>query len=219
MDRPRLTIGRLFLGTLIVLGLAFLIVSPQPRITRQGPTVDFVERTVGLNAQAAHERLASGLKDELQLHDNFGRFGSEVVDHEGRFPNRRLMELYLENNVGLSRYARLEDEARMRDFFVRAPYRDWVSEYLKDGKQLPFSTDFLVHLEPIDDGRTRIEVIEYAPKVTVGTNFRLCGRHLFPEVTPDTRPVAPTTKDRQEMLDLVVRVAEREPPSQPTDTD
>lgn len=99
-----------------MLGLAFLIVSPQPRITRQGPTVDFVERTVGLNAQAAHERLASGLKDELQLHDNFGRFGSEVVDHEGRFPNRRLMELYLENNVGLSRYARLEDEARMRDF-------------------------------------------------------------------------------------------------------
>jgi hypothetical protein len=207
-----ITLGRLTLYALIALGLSLLVFSCEPSIERHGPAVDFVERTVGLNTQAVHERLASGLKDELQLHDDFGRFGSEVVDHEGRFPNRRLMELHLENNVGLSRYARLEDEARMRDFFVRAPYRDWVSEYLKDGKQLPFSTDFLVHLEPIDDGRTRIEVIEYAPKVTVGTNFRLCGRHLFPEVTPDTRPVAPTTKDRQEMLELVVRVVEREPP-------
>lgn len=94
---------------------------------------------------------------------------------------------------------------------MRAPHKDWFSEYLQKGKPVPFSTDFLIHLEPIGDDKTRIEVIEYAPRITVGMNFRLCGRHLFPEFTPDTRPVAPTTKDRREMLDLVMRVVEDEP--------
>jgi len=54
-----------------------------------------------------------------------------------------------------------------------------------------------------------LEVIEYAPRVTVGRDFRLCGRHLVPEITRDRRPVAPTTKDRQEMLNIVLRVVEQ----------
>jgi hypothetical protein len=77
---------------------------------------------------------------------------------------------------------------------------------------VPFRTDFLIHLEPVEEGKTRIEVIEYEPEVTVGANFHLCWRHLFPAVTPDARSVAPTTRDRRQMLDLAVRVAEREPP-------
>jgi hypothetical protein len=66
--------------------------------------------------------------------------------------------------------------------------------------------DFLIHLSPIDDETTRIEVIEYAPKVTLDRNFRLCGRHLVPEITRDRRAVPPTTKDREEMLAIAVRV-------------
>jgi hypothetical protein len=215
-----MTLGRLSLLVVIAAGLSFLIFSPGPRYERHGPAIDFVERTVGANTEAAHERLAYGLEEELVSHASLGRFGSGVVEHEGHgFPTKGMMNFHLEDNVGLARYALLGDEAWTRDFFVRGPYRPWVSEYLDGAKPVPFSTDFLIHLEPIADDRTRIEVIEYAPKVTVGTNFHLCGRHLFPEVTPDTRPVAPTTKDRQEMLDLVVRVAEREPPSQPADAD
>lgn len=213
MDRPRLTIGRLFLGTLIVLGLAFLIVSPQPRIARQGPTVDFVERTVDVTAETAHERLASGLEDELQLHANFGGFGSRVVDPgEHGFPNLRQMRFQMNQNVALSRYAGLGDEAWKQDFSLKTRYKNWFSEYVKNGKPVPFRTDFLIHLEPIEEGKTRIEVIEYEPEVTVGANFHLCERHLVPGVTPGTRPVAPITKDRREMLELVVRVVEREPP-------
>lgn len=206
------TIGRLSLYALVAAGLAFLILSPESSFEREGAAVDFVERPVGVTAEAAHERLASKLEDELKSHENFA--GSRVVTREGnKFPTQGLMEAHANDNVGLARYARLGKEAWTLDFYVRAPYKDWSSEYLQDGKPAPFSTDFLIHLEPIDKDRTRIEVIEYAPQITVGMNFRLCGRHLFPEYTPDTRPVAPTTKDRREMLDLVVRVVEREPPN------
>ncbi|MBT8469748.1 MAG: hypothetical protein KJN97_13465 [Deltaproteobacteria bacterium] len=208
-----MTLGRLGLLALIAAGLSFLIFSPGPRYERHGLAKDFVERTVGVNAVAAHERLAYGLEEELVSHASLGRFGSGVVEHQGHgFPTIRMMNFHLENNVGLARYALLGDEAWTQDFFVKGPYRPWVSECLDGAKPVPLSTDFLIHLEPIADDRIRIEVIEYAPKVTVGTNFRLCGRHLLPEVTPDTRPVAPPTKDRQEMLDLVVRVVERERP-------
>ena len=206
-----ITLGRLTLYALMALGLSLLVFSCEPSIERHGPAIDFVERTVGVNGEAAHERLATGLDDALRSHNVLARSG--VVDYDGNeFPTKRMMDFHLENNVGLARYAMLGDEAWKRDFFVRGPYKPWFSEYLDGAKPVPFSTDFLIHLEPIADDRTRIEVIEYAPKVTVGTNFRLCGRHLFPEFWPDTRPVAPTTKDRQEMLELVVRVVEREPP-------
>ena len=158
-----------------------------------------------MNIEAVHKRLEYGLSDALQSEDGFP--GSRVIDSEGnKFPTKRMMAFHLEDNVGLARYARLGDEAWTRDFFVRGPYKPWFSEYLEDGKPVPFSTDFLTHLEPLADDRTRIEVIEFGPKVTVGTNFRFCGRHLVPEIWPDTRSVAPTTKDRQEMLDLVMRV-------------
>jgi hypothetical protein len=209
VDRPRLTIGRLALGALIVLGLALLILSPQPSYEREGRTVDFVERTVNLAVQTVHERLASGLEEELGSHPNFGGFGLSVVDYEGnKFPTLRLMRADKAGNLALARYADKDDEAWKRDFFVRAPYGYWYSEYTKGGKPVPFRTDFLIHLEPIDDYSTRVEVIEYASRIKVGTNFRLCGRHLVPEISDDTQPVTPTTRDRREMLDLVVQVAQ-----------
>lgn len=211
MDRPRLSIGRLFLGTLLVLGLAFLIFSPEPRITREGATVDFVERTVHLSVQTVHARLASGLEREAQSHRDFGGPSLMVADYGSRgFPTLYQMRDQLGTNPGLSRYAGLGETAWKQDFSVKAGsagYRHWFSEYLNNGQPVPFSTDFLIHLEPLGTYDTRIEVIEYAPKVIVGTKFRLCGRHLFPEVSNDTRPVAPTTKDRHEMLDLVLQVA------------
>ena len=110
------------------------------------------------------------------------------------------MRFQMNQNVALSRYAGLGDEAWKQDFSLKTRYKNWFSEYVKNGKPVPFRTDFLIHLEPIEEGETRIEVIEYEPEVTVGANFHLCERHLVPGVTPDTRPVAPTTKDRREML-------------------
>lgn len=214
MAARRARIGRPILLALVAVVLAFLAFPCEPRITREGPTVDFVEQAVAVSAATVHERLASGLEHELQSHPDFGGFGLRVVGigrHD--FPLPHQMQYYASENAGLSRYVRLGKASWMKDFFVHSPYKNWFSEYLKNGKPVNFRTDFLIHLEPVEAQKTRIEVIEYAPKVIVGTEVRLCGRHLVPSVSPDARPVAPTTEDRREMLDIVLRVAQREFPT------
>ena len=209
MERRRITTGRLFLYALIALGLSLLVFSCEPSIERDGLEIDFVERTVDLAVQTIHERLASGLEEELGSHPDFGGFGLSVVDYGGNeFPTPRLMRAHKAGNLALARYAENDDEVWKRDFFIRTPYGYWYSEYAKGGKPLPFRTDFLIHLEPIDEYSTRVGVIEYGPRIKVGTSVRLCGRHLAPETSDDTQPVAPTTRDRREMLDLVVQVAQ-----------
>jgi hypothetical protein len=45
-----------------------------------------------------------------------------------------------------------------------------------------------------------------------GRTISPCSRQLIPTITPDVHPVAPTTKDRQEMLEPVARVVDRENP-------
>jgi hypothetical protein len=94
---------------LIAAGLSLLVFSPGPSFRRDGPAVDFIEQTVGVNTEAAHERLAAGLDDALRPHNVFARSG--VVDYDGNeFPTKRMMDFCLENNVGLARYAMLGDE-------------------------------------------------------------------------------------------------------------
>lgn len=200
-------LGRLFLVAVIGAGLAFLIFTPEPRITREGPTVDFVEHTVAVSFPAVHERLALGLEQELESHPDFGGAGSRVADSEGHgFPTLYQVQAQLGTNPALSRYAGLGKTAWKQDFLAQSGWRNWFSEYSENGEPVPFHTDFLIHLEPLDTEETHIEVIEYAPKVIVGTKFTLCGPHLFPGVWNDTLPVGPTTKDRREMLDVVLRI-------------
>ena len=196
---------------IIALGFTFWIVSPGPSLERVGPDSDPVQAMSAVGAATAHERMVSGLAEALQSHPHFA--GSRVVEYERNgFPSRFLIARKAHDNRGLQRYARLEPTGRSRDLFVRGPYKSWPSEYQNHGKPVAFNTDFLIHLDPSSDGQTRIEVIEYSPSVTVGRKYRLCGPHLVPTVSPDRRPVAPTTLDRQEMLQVVVEVVELRPP-------
>lgn len=216
-DRPhgnsnrRWTLGCLSLYALAATGLFFLVFSPGPSFERDGPDIDFVERTVEMNAQTVHVRLAAGLENELGLHEDFANSRVLTFENNG-FLTQSQIEPKADNNVALIRYARVGEAARTRDFFVTGPFKDWYSEYSNKGKRLPFNTNFFIHLEPIEEARTRIEVIEYFPRVGAGSTLRLCTRHGGPMLVRDVRPVAPTTRDRREMLDLVTRVVEREPP-------
>jgi hypothetical protein len=196
---------------ILAVGLAFLVLSPGPSFERDGSYVDFVEQQVGLDVETVHARLAKSLDTTLQTHSEFA--GSKVHRFEDNaFLGRGQMTPRTDGNVALERYARLEDSAWARDFYVTGPFGDWFSEYMQDGERLPFNTNFFIHLEPTGENETRIEVIEYFPRVHVGQDFRLCTRHGGPMVVRDIQPVAPTTRDRRMMLDLVVRVAERETP-------
>ncbi len=208
----RITIGCLSLYSLLVGGLLWLMFAPGPSFDKDGNHVDFVERVVAVDPQVAHERLVLGLTEEVASHPKFGGWGFAVADAAGRFPTQFQIESKVTNNVALGRYAKRGKEVRTRDFYVEGPWADWHSEYLRRGKRLPFNTDFIVHLKSAEHNTTRIEVLEYAPEVTVGLDFHFCGRHLVPGISSDTRPVAPTTGDRREMLEIVLRVVEREPP-------
>jgi hypothetical protein len=194
------------LALFVALGLATLVFLPGPKIERDGRTAYFVEQTVPVEVATAHERLAADLLGELSQQQYFADAVAVGYGGDG-FPTRLDIEREAHDNRALERYSGLDDEGRRLDFFVRGPSKGWPSEYLHGGKPADFNTDFIVHLSSVDDGTARIEVIEYAPHVTVERGFELFGRQVLPEFTRDRRPVAPTTKDREEMLELVLRIA------------
>lgn len=212
MDRDRRrNIGCISAYAILAVGLAFLIFSPDPSFERDGPHVDFVEQQVGLDVETVYARLAKSLDAALQTHSEFA--GSKVYSSEDNaFLGRGQMAPRTDGNVALERYARLEASAWARDFYVTGPFRDWLSEYSQDGERLPFNTNFFVHLEPVGETESRIEVIECYPRVHAGGDFRLCTRHGGPMTVRDIQPVPPTTRDRRMMLDVAVQVAQRETP-------
>jgi hypothetical protein len=108
------------------------------------------------------------------------------------------------------RYSKRGAEARFRDFHVNIPFDTWHTEYSRGGEPADFATDFFVQIDPLNDGRSWIEVVKYGPYVRGDWTGRVCGRHLVPEISRQRIPVAPTTKDRQEVLDVVTQVIEQQ---------
>jgi len=103
----------------------------------------------------------------------------------------------------LSRYTKISTEEKYLDFFLHdLSDHYWESEYQLDGVPVPFKSDFIIHLQSIEQG-VRIEVISYLPRVRLGKKFRITGHH-GPDVYDDIRRVAPTTQDRKEVLKLIV---------------
>ena len=110
------------------------------------------------------------------------------------------------DNPGLARYALLPPDAKALDLFLHDPLdRYWTSEYELDGVPVRFRCDFILHLEPAADGGTRVEVIEYLPRVWARDHFLLLGRH-GPGRYRDIRRVKPTVRDREELLAIVREV-------------
>ncbi len=109
------------------------------------------------------------------------------------------------NNPEVERYLALPSERRREDIFLEnlgASF--WISEYVVDGKPAPFSCSFILHLEPDGDQRTRVVVLEYQPRVDVGSKIDLT-HHGF-VLVPDLQIVPPTTRDRVEVLERVQNV-------------
>jgi hypothetical protein len=111
-----------------------------------------------------------------------------------------------ENDPAMDRYLALPAERRKDDLFLYHPLDVfWPSEYQVRGKAAPFTCHFILHLEPDGPGRTKLEVLEYAPLVNAG-------RKLAPEAhgvgfgrKDDLRRVPPTTRDRVELLERIRR--------------
>lgn len=108
------------------------------------------------------------------------------------------------DDPAMTRYLSLPAERRKDDLFL---YHSldvfWPSEYWVGGKPAPFTCHFVLHLEPDGPGRTKLEVLEYEP-------LAYAGRKLAPEAhgigfgpKDDLRRVAPTTRDRVELLERI----------------
>lgn len=116
------------------------------------------------------------------------------------------------DDPAMDRYLALPAERRQDDLFLYHPLDVfWPSEYRSGGKAAPFTCHFVLHLEPDGPGRTKLEVLEYAP-------LAYAGRKLAPEAhgvgfgrIDDLRRVPPTTRDRVELLERIQRAVPASP--------
>ncbi len=147
--------------------------------------------------------------------------GMRVVDHrDPLFPDDAQLALNAARSVPnppLAIYAALNPDARSFDLFLLDVSGDayWPT-VLADGSRVDrFKCDFVLHLSPAPapDGkpRTRIDVIEYIPRVDAGKTFGV-GPH-GPGPKRDIRDAAPTNQDRTTVLDAIKAVLARECPA------
>ena len=109
------------------------------------------------------------------------------------------MRVNLDRAPWLETYLGIPEAARSDDLYVYS-VTDlfWPSEYLYEDKPAKFYSDFVLHLEPVTDTTTRVEVFEYLPRIWVGKSFQL-GAH-GPCMCRDQRWVEQTHVDRVELL-------------------
>lgn len=115
------------------------------------------------------------------------------------------------SDPALSRYLALPPERRQHDFWLDCfgdPY--WASEYRsRRGEPLPFTTDFVIHVEPVSPGTTRVEILEYFPHVVAGRKLGFERNAVLPSLVWDFRRVPPTTVDRARLLERVRQALEQ----------
>jgi hypothetical protein len=97
------------------------------------------------------------------------------------------------SNAALQRYAARPQSERTRDIYLWSPdVPFWHSEYSLSGKPLPFKSYFIVHLSPVDEAHTEVEIIENEPVVRLKQHS-----------------VEPTTSDREFLLSCIHQFIER----------
>jgi hypothetical protein len=163
---------------------------------------DIVSAVVNVDIATAHRVIQERFGLERSERDvrNHPHFGSLVSSGP---PSTATMSLGSEPNPALEGYVKLDASAREYDFYLeRADDAWWLSEYHIKGVPIPFSTRFIIHLEPAGGGATTLEVIEYFPLVWTHNAFRL-HRHGG-GVGAITERVATTTRDRANMLNYLI---------------
>jgi hypothetical protein len=100
----------------------------------------------------------------------------------------------------LLRFIALPAERKRDDSWLECD-GEWASEYQSPrGEPLPFTTNFIIHVEPVSALATRVEIVEYFPYVVAGRRFGFQRHSPVPWWIPDTQRVGPTTRDRVEVL-------------------
>jgi hypothetical protein len=194
--------ARRFAGVGAALSVSFCAPGGHPE--RQGEARAHVAQAVAArSADEVHARLARGLAGALGAADKF-RDAHLAASDDPVFPDPQQLRLAAGDDPALAAYAALDHGQRQRDFYVfDLSDTYWTSEYVWRGRPARFKTDFIVHVADADAGGARVEVAEYRPRVNLGEYFDLRGHH-GPGFYDDVRFVAPTTRDREELLELVV---------------
>lgn len=144
--------------------------------------------------------------------------GSQQVEA----PSRAALTAMATDNPALRGYLDVGDARRRYDLYLFQPTGPhfWPSEYQGgDGQPVDFSTHFILHLDASGPERTRLEVIEVNPRLRLGRTWALAKHAMGIARVEDLRRVAPTTRDRQQLLSWILAQMERELPAvQPAGT-
>ena len=180
------------------------------RVPRQ---IDVVETVVPVKKQIAKTKIAAistgteGIDRGVNLKGRFSHFWLSPISQV--FPDPSLLEVWLpsnrQDNPPLLRYVQTDPRSRKDDFVLSTPSRyEWRSaEYLFQGKPAKFTCDFIIRMEDTGTSQTTIEIIEIMPTVTAGRRFEMPAHGFVPQFFPNQQYVAPTNKDRQELLDAI----------------
>jgi hypothetical protein len=131
---------------------------------------------------------------------------------EPLFPPDSSLRANSEGNPALQGYAGTAKSSGQNDFYLFTPTDlYWASsEYTYGNRPARFTCNFILHLEPLESSKTRIDVIEYLPRVLVGKKLGWSGHTgPLPQLFDDIRIVSPTVEDRLELMnDLGAFLAE-----------
>jgi hypothetical protein len=115
------------------------------------------------------------------------------------------------SNAALQRYAALPMELRSYDLYLWSPdVPFWYSEYTLNGKSMPFRSYFILHLSPVDENHTAVEIIEDQPIGMMGKRKSVDTHGIVHD--RDIREVEPTTKDREFLLSCINQFIDRQIP-------
>lgn len=165
------------------------------------PIADVVKVDISTVRERITELFPDSYKQNKQ--SNLDSFTAFTKQHD-IFPSDFQMQHFSSNNKQLAQYLNLPTVQKEYDLYLYDVMHEfWESpEYLCKGHPAKFQTNFIVHLELKEDGKTQIEIIQYQPNVWCGNEFYI-GRH-GPGWFDNIKWVAPTIRDSQELLQAIV---------------
>ncbi len=219
----------LFMAVLaaVLAAVAFGRCEREPPKSGGGPTVptEASPQPVALEWDGPPECVLTALRYKLATGAEFRTaFGSMVtVDrHDPLFPEDTQLSLNAHrtvSNPALAAYSSLSSDDRSRDLMLLDVSGDvyWATTMTDGSKADQFKCEFILHISAATGGggkaRTRIEVVEYLPRVDLGKTIGI-GQH-GPGPKRDVRDVAPTDADRVSLVGMMKAVLSRECPSTP----
>jgi hypothetical protein len=180
------------------------------QIERKGiETRDFVEGVIPLSLQEVSSQIRDGVLGErfpaarstvhlpgkLSSADNPDYREFSVFDS---VPPDNILRENSRDDPAMERYLHLSSDARKNDISLINVGSEWFSEYTANSKPVPFTCGFIIHLQEDGPAQTRVEVLEYDPRVRFGKVFVV--GHAEAGFVRDAKLVPPTTRDRVEML-------------------